>query len=61
MVDLVFVKVWKCDWEFFFLEICVFGIFVVGDVCVGVMNWVVFVVGEGVMAIKFVYEYLVEV
>lgn len=52
---------WKCDCELLFLEICWFGIFVVGDVCFGVMNWVVLVVGEGVMVIKFVYEYLVEI
>ena len=51
-------KSWKRQREPFLLETNTQGIMVAGDGRAGAMNRVASTVGEGVIAIKFVHEYL---
>jgi len=55
-----FNKIWKLEREPYFLESCIPGVFVAGDVRAGAMNRVASAVGEGSMAISFVHQYLAE-
>jgi thioredoxin reductase (NADPH) len=53
-----FPKLWKHNREPLALETSVEGLFAAGDVRAGAMNRVASAVGEGSMAVKFVYDYL---
>lgn len=43
------------EWKLCDLELLVFGILVVGDVCVGIMKCCGFVIGDGLFVIVCVY------
>jgi thioredoxin reductase (NADPH) len=53
-----FPKLWKHNREPLALETSIAGLFAAGDVRAGAMNRVASAVGEGSMAVKFVYDYL---
>jgi thioredoxin reductase (NADPH) len=55
-----FKKLWKLQRDPYLLETCIPGIFSAGDVRAGAMNRVASAVGEGVMAIKLVHEYMAD-